>query len=80
MANKTGYTGAISSTGAPVLQTFIDNGDGTYSRKVTTTNGAGVTVYQYVDAANVAGKPNAAIPVKFVDQGDGTYAELVSSS
>jgi hypothetical protein len=80
VVNKTGYTGAISSTGVPVLQTFVDNGDGTYARKITTVSGAGVIVYQYGDAAAVAGLPSAPIPTLFVAQGDGTYAELVSAS
>lgn len=41
MANKTGYTGALDASSAPILETFVDNGDGTFSRKGSGGGGAG---------------------------------------
>jgi hypothetical protein len=44
MANKTGYTGALDANGAPILQTFVDNGDGTWSLEQSASGGGGDSV------------------------------------
>lgn len=75
MADQIGYRGALTADGMPIAELYVDQGDGTFARKVTTTDGDGVV--GYVRALSSAGVP---IAVRFVDQGDGTYAELVSSA
>lgn len=49
----------------------VDQGNGTYALKVTTTDGSGTTVY-------LPG-PTGPTAVKVVSQGDGTYALLVTT-
>lgn len=75
MADVIGYRGAISATGTPIAELYIDQGDGTFARRVTTSDGDGIVGY-----IGAIGPANAPIAVRFVDQGDGTYAELVSSA
>lgn len=75
MADLIGHRGALTVNGVPIAELYVDQGDGTFARKVTTTDGAGVV--GYVGALTVGGVP---IAVRFVEQGDGTYAELVSSA
>lgn len=75
MADLIGYRGAISAAGTPIPELYVDQGDGTFARRVTTTDGDGIVGY-----IGAIGPANAPIAVRFIDQGDGTYAELVSSA